>query len=249
MSFSKKLILGTMRMRGARKSLIEWADFYAYAFELGVNRIHCSSEYEDYQFLIEVLAVLRKRHPAVLFDYVVKLAAPNFEEANFDEKLFVHRVHEYETALHAKGGVHVQWMWRNDLGNDTSRCDAFKGSYDAMRASIVRAKKNGSIKSFYCFPYSLDFAGIALNCDFVDGIIVYRNPLELSFESVIEAVGMHEKHAIVIRPFAAGKLLSNEGVNSRDLFLFSALLPGVNGVIASVSSKQRMDQILSSPEV
>ncbi len=56
---TSKIVLGTMRFSRERLPVNRWASLISDAVELGVTRLHCSSEYESYPLLLEVLEQLR----------------------------------------------------------------------------------------------------------------------------------------------------------------------------------------------
>ena len=55
MEISNRIIYGTMRMLGVKRSLSKWTYIFDELFEKGVRSFHVSKEYDSYGLFLEVL--------------------------------------------------------------------------------------------------------------------------------------------------------------------------------------------------
>jgi aryl-alcohol dehydrogenase-like predicted oxidoreductase len=196
--------------------------------------MHCSDEYESFPFLLEVLLSARSVRPNFTPQFVVKLAEPHFGSSSFDTDKFHERLHNYREALGVDRLDCVQWMWRGDLQDEDGRLRSFSESADAIERAFEDAKERGSVRSIRCFPYTMSFADMAIGHPSIDGIAVYRNPLELEYEPLVARAQRLDKGVLVIRPLKAGEALAASHV--RDLVGFSARVRAVDGIVVSCSS-------------
>lgn len=239
-----KLVLGTMRMRERKLSAEAWADYFAYAYAAGVRRMHCSSEYDSYPLFRQSIAALAARHPAARFEYMVKLADPSFSEADFDGGRLSERIKKYCVELGVTRIADVQWMWRGSLEDDDRRCQAFLRSLPTIQGCVDSLKERKWIGRFLCFPYTPKFATLAAESACVDGIVIYRNPLELDYEEHVQQCDAAGKGVVVIRPFAAGRLFSDAAVTGHKLLEFATQPSAVDGVVATISSPEHLESVL-----
>ncbi len=223
----------------------DWADFYARAYGFGVRKLHCSREYESYALLLRTLEVLASRYRDVHFDFMVKLAAPTFDEPGFEPGDLSARVATYISDLGTDCLADLQWMWRADLKDDSGRCRDFVKSLNLIDCSVASLKRQQLVRRFLCFPYSHSFAKLAVEASCVDGIVVYRNPIELEFEDLVARCDETGKAAIAIRPFAGGQLLKDRAMSARDLIGFSAMNPHIDGVVTTVSTYDHLRTLVS----
>jgi hypothetical protein len=239
-----KIVLGTMRMDPGRQSVEHWAELVSHAHSLGVARLHCSDEYESFYFLLRVLEAVRQSRPGISFDFVVKLAEPHFGDGDFDAGRLEARIDAYRDALRVDRLECVQWMWRGDLKDEPGRLRGFSAASECLATAVSRAKDAGAVREFHCFPYTLGFAASALEHPMIDGLAVYRNPLELEYEQLLSRAGRLGKSVLVIRPFKAGDALS--GGEAAGLIEFSARLKVVDGVVVSCSSPQHLTECVEA---
>ena len=130
-------------------------------------------------------------------------------------------------------------MWRGSLDKDEERISNFLEATEQISNYVSHVKKIKNIKYFYFFPYTVQFAKICIDMNYIDGIITYRNPLECKFDKIIRNCLNKSKKCITIRPFAAGDALSS-GYKSKDLIEYAFNIKSINGTILSISS---IDQI------
>ena len=234
MTSMSKIVFGTMRMCPERLDHKDWVRLILKAQDLGVVRIHCSDEYDSYPFLIRVLEEVRRISPQIDFGFTVKLAEPHFSETDFDAKRLLKRIDAYREALQTDQLECVQWMWRGRLDDEGGRLRGFYDATDRVFDVVESAKQQGVIKEFYCFPYTLEFAKQALDHPMVDGLAIYRNPLENEYDPLLAHVLAIGKRILVIRPFKAGDAFVD--FEASKLIKFSASLPVVDGIVVSCSS-------------
>jgi len=244
MPASSKIVFGTMRMDPARFPLGHWVELVLRASDLGMVRMHCSDEYESFPFLLEVLRAARSVRPGFNPQFVVKLAEPHFGCANFDADKFRERMRGYRKALGVNRLDCVQWMWRGDLKDEEGRLLGFSESADAIGRAFEDAKDSGSVRSIRCFPYTMRFADLAIVHPSIDGLAVYRNPLELEYEPFVARAEGLGKGVLVIRPLKAGEALAEKRV--RDLVGFSARIRAVDGIVVSCSSSAHLKECVEA---
>jgi aryl-alcohol dehydrogenase-like predicted oxidoreductase len=244
MTSSSKIVFGSMRMYAARQGIKDWANLLLHAQSLGVLRIHCSDEYESFPFLLAVLEEVRRSSPQLEFRFIVKLAEPHFGENVFDAKNLLTRIDAYREALQTDQLDCIQWMWRGNLEDETGRIRGFSESANRILEVVDQAKYLGKIKSFHCFPYTFEFAQQALEAPFVDGLTIYRNPLEIKYDPLLARAQAIGKRVLVIRPFKAGEALADIGV--ANLIKFSANSPAVDGIVVSCSSIKHLEECVQA---
>ena len=74
----------------------------------------------------------------------------------------------------------------------------------------------------------------------VDGLTIYRNPLEIEYDPLLARASAIGKRVIVIRPFKAGEALIDNG--AANLIKFSASLQQVEGIVVSCSSIKHLEE-------
>jgi hypothetical protein len=231
-------------MDAERQSVEHWTELVLHARSLGVARLHCSDEYESFHFFLRVLAAVRRSRPGISFEFVVKLAEPHFSDGDFHAGRLQARIDAYRAALCVDRLDCVQWMWRGDLNHEDGRLRGFSAAADRLAVAMSRAKDAGAVRAFHCFPYTLEFAAAALEHPLIDGLAIYRNPLEMEYEPLVSRTGQLGKSLLVIRPFKAGHALDRGRVS--DLIGFSARLSAVNGVVVSCSSKDHLSECVEA---
>ncbi len=229
-----------MRMHPERQQLKDWVNLLLHASSMGVLRIHCSDEYETFPFLLAVLKEVRRSSPNLEFQFIVKLAEPHFGENFFDAKKFLTRIDAYRKVLQVDQLECVQWMWRGKLDDEPGRLGGFAESADRILEVVDLVKDQGKIKLFYCFPYTFEFATQSLGNSLVDGLAIYRNPIEIEYDPLLASANAAGKGLLVIRPFKAGIALANS--EASDLIKFSASSSAVDGIVVSCSSIKHLEE-------
>lgn len=241
---AQKIIFGTMRLNEVERSIAEWVCFFQSIYERGITTIHSSSEYDSFPLLREILNQLRQDSPAVDFRHIVKLADPSFDDSEFSPERLGQTINLYRQALGADHIEDIQWMWRHDLRDDVRRQREFRRTALTISESVSHLKDSRRIGRFLCFPYSSAFADCALDVDAIDGIVVYRNTLELEYDAAIERAHSMGKAAIIIRPFAAGKNLADANKTALGQLKFALTKPGIESAILSSNNLAHIDQLV-----
>lgn len=240
----KRLIYGTMRMGEVTRSIDEWVDFLIAIHALGITKLHSSSEYETFPMLCEILHHLERVENPPKFEHIVKLAEPSFDDAGFDVARLEQKVDGYCIALGVKYLADIQWMWRQNLDDDSVRLEQFYLAGPAMAAAVAALKSAGKIKRFLCFPYSLGFARAAIAMEMIDGLTVYRNADETEYDALIDDCAKRAKTALVIRPLNAGKVLTNDKVTAAQQVYSSLAKPGIEAGIISSNNLDHIRKLL-----
>ncbi|MBA3698983.1 MAG: hypothetical protein H0W78_09025 [Planctomycetes bacterium] len=235
-----------MRMLECQRTTNEWARFFGSAHDQGVRWLHCSDEYESFPLLCQCLAELRATRPGVTFRFVVKLANPGFDDSRFDESRFVARLSSYSEHLGTDHFDLVQWMWRTKDGGDAHRVSRFLAESARLDQSFSTSVARGLVGQVLCFPYSPTFAHAALTLPSINGLVIYRNVLETEYESALDDCMRLGKHALAIRPFAAGKALASAEATPETLLRYSFSHPAISGIIVGTSSLKHLSELLAA---
>lgn len=244
MKFYSKIVLGSMRMEPQRQGLKDWLNLLSYAHALGIDRIHCSDEYYTFPFFLTLMDETRLYLPQANFKFTVKLAEPHFGQTDFEPKRLLRRIDAYRKVLQTDQLDCVQWMWRGNLDDSASRLRGFCESTNRISDVVEHLKLKSIIKSFHCFPYTVEFAERALDNPMVDGLCIYRNPMETECDILLERASAVRKSILVIRPFKAGEALAKSGYS--ELIKFSARLPVVDGIVLSCSSIRHLEECVQA---
>lgn len=239
-----RIVLGTMRLHEAQRSVGEWVEFFVAAHRLGVTTLHSSSEYESFPLFCEILSRLARDAPDVRFRHMVKLGEPHFDEADFEPKRLSERIDCYRDALRVDCIADVQWMWRGGLDNDPVRISRFLARQSPIADGVDALKVGGRIGRFLCFPYTPPFAQAALDVAAVDGLVVYRNVQEREYDDAIDGAAARAKPSVVIRPFNAGKAFDGRGPGPLALLRLALDKPGIESAILSTSSIDHVEQLI-----
>ncbi len=241
---SGKVVLGTMRLHEAGKSVDEWVEFFIAARRLGISTLHSSSEYESFPLLCRVLERVACLAPGVKFRHIVKLGEPHFDEMSFSAERLIRKVEQYKDRFGVVCIADVQWMWRHGIDNDPSRVEQFLCAAADISAAAESLKRNGSIERFLCFPYTPAFAAAALELEIVDGFVVYRNAKEVEYDGLLDRAGVLGKPCLVIRPFFGGQLLENGGVDPVFLLRFALDKPSIEAAVVSCSKLDHLEELI-----
>jgi hypothetical protein len=244
MKFHSKIVLGSMRMEPQRQGLNDWLNLLSHAHTLGVDRIHCSDEYDTFPFLLTLLDKVHLSLPLADFKFTVKLAEPHFGQTDFEPERLLRRIDDYRKVLQKDQLDCVQWMWRGNLDDKAGRLRGFCESTNRISEVVEHLKLKGIIKTFHCFPYTVEFAKHALENPMVDGLCIYRNPMEVEYDILLAGASAVGKSILVIRPFKAGEAPAKRGYS--ELIKFSARLPVVDGIVVSCSSIRHLEECVQA---
>lgn len=241
---ASRITLGTMRFSADRHAVDKWAQFLVNAYDLGIQRLHISDEYESWPLFLQSLTAARKISNSIRFRYIAKLGEPHFDQPSFDAKRFEQRIDRYCVQLGINHLDDVQWMWRAHLDKDGDRCADFIAQDYSIRICIEKLKRSGKIGRFLCFPYSTNFASLAIDSDFIDGLTVYRNTQEKDFETHLDQCQVKSKIAHVIRPFFAGTTLNLGALSPRQQLIQVLDKPAIETAILSTGNIAHLRDLL-----
>jgi hypothetical protein len=207
-SFST-VIFGTMRMLEVDRSVEDWADFLVQLRAVGIDTLHSSCEYESFPLLEKALRRVKVIAPQTSFRHIVKLADPSFDDFSINGQRVRAALEGYSESLGCDRIDDVQWMWRRDLKDEPKRLEAFSAAQDEIDELFSSLKESDKIGRFFCFPYSAEFAEIAIKSSVLDGLVFYRNRSERGFDAFLDICASQNKICIVIRPFLGGTLLKS----------------------------------------
>lgn len=240
-----RLIYGTMRMGEVTRNIHEWGDFLAAVHALGITKLHSSSEYETFPMLCEILHHLGTRTNPVIFEHIVKLAEPSFDDTYFDGVRLAQKIDAYRTALCTECVQDIQWMWRQNLNDDAGRIAKFKQSAMTMADAAKALKSAGKIKRLLCFAYSAEFALAAIDMNMIDGLTVYRNAHEKEYDPVIENCAAQAKTVLVIRPLNSGKVLVSGLESPAEQVRYALDMPAIEAGIISSNHLDHIRELLA----
>jgi hypothetical protein len=213
-------------------------------YEKGIHIHHVSNEYESFKLYCNVLNEFYNVYPEKRIKHIVKLAEPHFDSNIFNSELFLLKINDYRQVLQVENELFgIQWMWRGNLSDDLLRCKQFNNSGIQIKDYISYLKRERLIGKFYIFPYSVGFAQTVVNMEnmhngFFDGFIVYRNYMELEYDSILNETN---KSNLILRPLNAGKTLIEQ--NAKDSFRFALSHKNVSAGIISISSVEKLNEI------
>ena len=176
---------------------------------------------------------------------ILKLAVPHFGDEGFDGARLERRIEEHCAALGVSQIDCMQWMWRADLKDDQRRCNEFRELATTRIASVAATiKSNGRVVCFACFPYTQAFADVALDCPWMEALVIYRNPLEREYDHLLDKALGAGKQVIALRPFAAGRTFES-GLTVKDALSHCFAHPIVRSALISFTSPAHLAEIES----
>lgn len=226
-------------------SVAHWVDLFDKMHDSGIIVHHVSSEYDSYVFYMTVFKEFNLKYPKKQISHLVKLAEPHFDSNYFNPKLFQSKIDKYLTELNVSKLWGIQWMWRGDLKNESSRLDNFKENIVLLNSKVFELKKNNLIDGFYLFNYTNTFCELAISLSkqfdnlLFDGITVYRNIQENEFDKYLD---FFERN-IIIRPLFAGKLETS--LSKKQLVEYAFNHSRVTNGIISISSINKLNELLN----
>jgi aryl-alcohol dehydrogenase-like predicted oxidoreductase len=242
----KSLVLGTMRFPEVVRSHDEWLHFLRSVWAMGIRTLHSSSEYDSFSLVSTLLSEASSNNEVFSFRHIVKVAEPSFDDADFDADRLKEKVLAYQNKLQTAVVNDFQWMWRHDLKADGKRLLHFQRRLDAVGEAASQMKRDGLIERFFCFPYSPDFATVALEDERVDGLVVYRNVCETDYDAHLDWSHVLGKRCHVIRPFFLTGALRAESHCKRLAFALDK--PAIESAILSSNSVAHLSELTSTVE-
>lgn len=238
----KRLVFGTMRLNEVDRNIEEWCEFFLDIRSIGIDTLHSSSEYSTFSLLSEILRRI-KSDQGVEFRHIVKLAEPSFNDSCFDPGRMEDKIDHYCISLGTEKIQDIQWMWRRKLDNDCDRIEEFLNQSSEIEESVNFLKNDNKMERFLCFPYTPQFGIEALDLEYVEGLVVYRNALETENDPLIDRADRLSKPCAVIRPFNAKSAFEQAGRAAPDLLRFAVDKPAIESVIVSSNN---LDHIRSN---
>lgn len=233
------IIFGSMRMNKVKGSETYWAELLREAYYAGIDTIHSSIEYDSFTLLQSTLQRLWRIDNTIRFKHIVKIAEPHFSNDEYSSNRLNEKVNSYLEALQVDKLEAIQWMWRSNL-SDQERVINFTKQSQLIKEGIDSLKRKGLIETALCFPYSLEFMRKALELKVFDNFCVYRNPMELEYDEILN--NCKEETVISIRPFFADKrLVMEQGPIKLLEYNFSE--PAIKSTILSISSLSQLNEI------
>jgi aryl-alcohol dehydrogenase-like predicted oxidoreductase len=207
---------------------------------IGIDSLHCSSEYESFPLFSAAWARLGA-DKARRFRLIAKGAAPHFGEEHFSAATLRAKVEAYLAALSVERLDIVQWLLRFDLAQEERRLDILERSRDEIARVVADLKAEGKIAGFISFPYTAGLADAVIAEDYCDGLAVYLNLLERGMEPQIAEAAARGKMVFAIRPLAAGRIVEEKVAAPAEALDFVLANPGVTATIVSASSIAHLD--------
>lgn len=235
-----ELTLGTMRFFDKGLSVNEVRTLLEKSFEAGIDTHHSSFEYNSYDLYRSALA---KSSVKSEIKHIVKLSSPHFGETAFSSDKFIDHIDRELSALGKDRLDVVQWLVRSSPINDEDRIPLLTHQKDVIEDTFSKLKKEGKVKSFFSFPYSVPFANAVKNINEVDGIISYLNKNETEYKYFAET-----QPFIAIRPFNAGELISKDNRDSdvQDCLSFVRNHKKVITQVVSINSLNHLETVVST---
>ena len=240
------IALGTMRLTDVDRRLPEWVKFFTEIQSIGIDTLHSSVEYESFPLLCSILSACHRSSNFTPFRHIVKIAEPSFDDAEFDADRLDAKIDAYCADLGTDMIADVQWMWRASLSDDALRITDFERQRSSIAAAVKKLKTAKKISRFFVFPYSVTFAQRAIEQDFVDGLIVYRNVEETEYDSVIERCGVLSKSCIIIRPFNAGAVFLQDRRSPPELLEYALNKSSIDQAIISSNSIEHLTSLVAA---
>jgi aryl-alcohol dehydrogenase-like predicted oxidoreductase len=239
------LTLGTMRLMPPKFDAAQAQALLLHLCDQGVTSFHVSHEYESFAFACDALAALRRARPAAPIELIAKLAAPHFDETGFSAARLGERIDALRQRLSVDRVDVVQWMVRHTPNDDTPRLAILERDRDLIAEAAERLKSGGRIGAFAVFPYSAPFWRAAAGEPFVDGLVDYLNPKELSAASWLDDLPARGQGFVAMRPLFAGDLAHDPAGVDAALRL-PLLHPATATVVVSLSNERQADQAIAA---
>lgn len=236
-----RLIFGSMRLNEKDLSDSDWQNLLRRSYDLGITTLHSSDEYESFPRFTKIVRELQTE--GLEFKHIVKLGEPHFGSNRFSTQRFNSRLESYCQTLGVEKLDVVQWLWRGDLKDETSRLEGLAVSKESLEQAIETARAKETIGALICFPYTMSFAEAVVTYDWCDGLSIYLNPLETEMQTLLPHLSTQRKSAIAIRPLAAAKALY-QNYSLQDCLTAAFASDSVTAAMVSWSSERQLKSLL-----
>ena len=220
-------------------------DLLRFVLEKGVRRFHTSFEYDSYGLFGTLMeqACSDMGVKSNLIEYTVKLASPHFGEKNINSKEIINRVDSYRSFLNVECIHQIQWMARMDLQDENGRLELLDRELDVLHEVKTALTNTSAINQFGCFPYTVRFAKKILESNVIDVMMDYLNENDSRPLEYAEYLQRASAELLVLRPFDAGKSLTNEQ-SAVTIFKELTTLSYIDGIAVGVSSIEHAEELL-----
>ena len=180
------------------------------AIDRGVNFIHSSYEYRTRWLTGSVL----KQHPKRSeLHHIIKVNVPDWDEPRFSADSFRRQVETALTELSTERIAVVQHLQRGvsreEITGDhgtSHRLAQFDEVTSELNEIASRMRSEGKIGAVMSFPYTVEYAELAVEADVYSGLVAYFNLLETEMSPYFTRLVELNKDFISIRPLAGGIL-------------------------------------------
>lgn len=224
--------LGTMRFLDKGLSVKQVTALFDCAKDKGITTLHVSSEYSSYDL---VKAALPHRD----HQFIVKLAAPHFDEDGFSQKSLEKKVDRFLLDFKRDSIDVAQWMWRMNPLDDDSRIEKTGEQLGSMQEAFQALVVSGKVKQFSCFPYTPSYMHFIRKKGLMHSQTNYLNFWE---DDLFE--GGIAEDSIVLRPLAAGRFRKSNFSLSHCLS-YPLSHPNIKTVVISLHNKKNIEEVAS----
>ena len=246
------LCLGSMRFDPKRIDEGMAQHLLSVLVDGGMRAVHTSHEYSNHDYFTTQLRRYKAAQPGRRFQHIVKLGEPHFDSTRFKPERFRLLVEQQLQALNTDKIDVLQWLLRHSPNEDRFRIPILSESWEEFGLISQTLIQEGKIGTVGCYPYSVSFARRAFKHPQIAGWVSHLNLHEL------ELIPFLEKPMLAIRPFAAGRIFSDQNLWERVeghpfcqgraraeiAALYPLLHPSVATVITSISTIAHAEELL-----
>lgn len=226
------ITLGTMRFQDKGLSVNDSRHLLDCAKRNGITTLHTSPEYSSYNLLKEV-------SPGTDHQYIVKIAAPHFDEENFSQQSLERRVEGFLKDFNVESIDVAQWMWRMNPLNDDRRIKKTQDQLGDMQEAFQTLIATGKVKQFSCFPYTPRYMHFIREKGLMHSQTNYLNYWE---DDLFE--GGIAKDSIALRPLAAGRCRKSR-FSLSDCLSYPLSHPNIKSTVVSLHSVSDIEEVAS----
>lgn len=234
MSLKNKIVLGTMKLIKYFKNTSDLSKFLNYAQNKGIRQFHVSNEYSSYKLIVQSLKKINTKK----FTFIIKLSEPATDQMKFSLKKFNRKLNKYREDLGLKHNYVIQLVNRYKCNNPEKYLFYEQKTLDTIQSTIVRLKKNKTIKQFYYFPYFQNTNKIKKR-SFIDGITCYRHQNEKKNDAYAKR---NNFKIIAMRIFGDKKKLQKN--NLKKLIMYNLKNKLVEKIIVGLNNKDQLNEFL-----
>lgn len=244
MQLASRFIFGSMRMNEYLYSNNYWVELFSYMYDNGILIHHISNEYESYNKYLNIYNEFKLLYPNKTIRHLVKMAEPHFDSRTFSSDNMEKKIKKYISDLECNRLWGIQWMWRGDLKDESSRLRQLNIDFEVFNFAMKGFKNLGLYENLYLFPYTTTFCDSVLelsdkyNMYIFNGLTIYRNLEEMEYDKYLN----YFSDNIIIRPLNAGRLDPN--INKKTAISYALNHKNITAGIISFSSKEKLQETL-----